>query len=41
MTPIGLLNKKSEAFENFNTYKEMVENEIDSEIKCLRSNTGG
>jgi transposase InsO family protein len=35
------LRKKSESFENFKMYKEMVENEIDSKIKCLRSDNGG
>jgi transposase InsO family protein len=35
------LKNKSEAFENFKIYKEMVENEIDSGIKCLRSDNGG
>jgi hypothetical protein len=32
-TAIFFLNNKSEAFENFNIYKEMVENEMDSKIK--------
>jgi transposase InsO family protein len=35
------LKNKSEAFENFKIYKEMVENEMDSRIKCLRSDNGG
>jgi hypothetical protein len=35
------LRNKSEAFENFKVYKEMVENEMDSKIKCLRSGNGG
>jgi transposase InsO family protein len=39
MTIVCFLNK-SEAFENFNIYKEMVENEMDSRIKCLRSDNG-
>jgi transposase InsO family protein len=38
---ICFLKNKSEAFENFKIYKEMVENEIDSRIKCLRSDNGG
>jgi transposase InsO family protein len=38
---VFLLKNKSEDFENFNIYKEMVDNEIDSKIKCLRSNNGG
>jgi hypothetical protein len=41
MTAICFLRKKSEAFKNFKMYKEMVENEIDSKIKCLRLDNGG
>jgi transposase InsO family protein len=41
MTAVCFLNNKSEAFENFKIYKEMVENEMDSRIKCLRSGNGG
>jgi hypothetical protein len=41
MTAVFFLKNKSEAFENFEIYKEMVENQIDSKIKCLRSNNGG
>jgi hypothetical protein len=41
MTAICFLRNKSEAFENFKVYKEMVENEMDSKIKCLRSDNGG
>jgi transposase InsO family protein len=41
MIAVCFLRKKSEAFENFKIYKEMVENEIDSNIKCLRSDNGG
>jgi transposase InsO family protein len=41
MTVICFLKNKSEAFENFKIYKEMVENEMDSKIKCLRSDNGG
>jgi hypothetical protein len=37
MTAVFFLRNKSEAFENFKVYKEMVENEMDSKIKCLRS----
>jgi transposase InsO family protein len=40
MTAVCFLWKNSEAFKNFNMYKEMVENQIDSKIKCLRSNNG-
>jgi hypothetical protein len=35
MTEIFFLKNKLEAFENFKIYKEMVENEMDSKIKCL------
>ena len=41
MTAVFFLENKSEAFENFKIYKEMVENEMDSRIKCLRSDNGG
>jgi hypothetical protein len=41
MTAICFLKKKSEAFDNFKIYKEIVENVIDSKIKCLRSDNGG
>jgi transposase InsO family protein len=41
MTAVCFLKNKVEAFENFKIYKEMVENEMDSKIKCLRSDNGG
>jgi transposase InsO family protein len=41
MTIVFFLKNKSEAFENFKIYKEMVENEMNSRIKCLRSDNGG
>jgi hypothetical protein len=41
ITAVFFLKNKSEAFENFKIYKEMVENEMDSKIKCLRSDNGG
>jgi hypothetical protein len=41
MTAVCFLKNKSESFENFKIYKEMVENEMDSKIKCLRSDNGG
>ena len=41
MTATNFLKKKSEAFECFKIYKELVENEIDLKIKCLRSDNGG
>ena len=41
MIAVCFLKNKSEVFENFNIYKEMVENEMDSKIKCLRYDNGG
>jgi transposase InsO family protein len=41
MTAVCFLKNKSEAFENFKIYKEMVENEMESRIKCLISDNGG
>jgi hypothetical protein len=41
MTAVFFLKNKSEYFENFKIYKEMVENEMDSRIKFLRLNNGG
>jgi transposase InsO family protein len=41
MTVVCFLKNKLEAFENFKIYKEMVENEMDSRIKCLRFDNGG
>jgi transposase InsO family protein len=41
MTTVCFLKNKSKAFENFKIYKEMVENEMDSRIKCLISDNGG
>ena len=41
MTAVCFLKNKSEDFENFKVYKEMVENEMDSKIKCLRYDNGG
>jgi transposase InsO family protein len=38
---VYFLKNKSEDFENFKIYKEMVENDMDSRIKCLRSDNGG
>ena len=40
MTTVFFLKNKLEAFENFKIYKEIVENEMDSKIKWLRSNNG-
>jgi transposase InsO family protein len=41
MTAVLFLINKSKAFENFKVYKEIVENEMDSKIKCLRSDNVG
>jgi transposase InsO family protein len=41
MIVVYFLKNNSEAFENFNIYKEMVENEMDSRIKCLIFDNGG
>ena len=41
MIAVFFLRNKLEDFENFKVYKEMVENEMDSKIKCLRSDNGG
>lgn len=41
MTWFCFLKKKSEAFEHFTIFKEMVENETELKIKTLGSNNGG
>ena len=41
MTWVCLLKKKSEAFGYFKIFKELVENEAEQKIKCLRSDNGG
>jgi hypothetical protein len=41
ITAVCFFRNKSKAFENFKVYKEMVENEMDSKIKILRSNNRG
>jgi hypothetical protein len=41
ITVLFFLRNKSKGFEKFKVYKEMVENEMDSKIKCLRSHNGG
>ena len=38
---IELLKHKDEAFDNFKVFKALVENNLDLEIKCLRSDGGG
>ena len=35
MTSVCFLRNNLESFENFKVYKEMIENEMDSKIKCL------
>ena len=41
MTAVFFIRNKSKDFENFKVYKKMVENEMDSKIKCLRYDNGG
>jgi hypothetical protein len=41
MNVVFFFRNKSEAFENFKVYKEIVENEMDSKIKCMRSDNRG
>ena len=41
MTWVCLLKKKSESFECFRIFKELVENEAELRIKCLSSDNGG
>jgi transposase InsO family protein len=41
MIAVCFYKNKLEAFEKFTIYKEMVENDMDSRIKCLRSDNGG
>jgi len=41
MVWIGLMKHKDEAFEKFKSFKDLVENESDHKIKCLRSDRGG
>ena len=36
-----LVKKKSKAFGYFKIFKELVENEAEQKIKCLRSDNGG
>lgn len=40
ITWVTLLKHKSKEFQKFKDFKELVENEIDFEIKCLRSDKG-
>ena len=41
MTCVCLLKKKFEVVACFKIFKELVENEVDQKIKCLRSNNVG
>ena len=41
MIVVFFLRNKLESFENFKVYNEIVENEMDSKIKCLRYDNGG
>jgi hypothetical protein len=41
ITAVLFLKNKSEAFEHFKIFKEMVEIETNLKIKCLRSDNGG
>ena len=38
---IGLLKHKDEAFEKFKVFKDLVENELDLKIKCIKYDQGG
>jgi hypothetical protein len=40
MTWVAFLKNKSEAFENFKTFKDLFENETNLKIKFLMSNDG-
>jgi len=40
MTTVSFLEKKSKEFECFKIYKELVENQTDLKIKCLKSDNG-
>ena len=41
MTWVYFLKEKFEAFRKFKAFKNLVENEKEEKIKCLRSNNGG
>jgi transposase InsO family protein len=41
MACVCFLKEKSEALEKFKSFKTLVENEIETKIKCLRSDNGG
>ena len=41
MTWVKFLKEKLEASMNFKSFKELVENEANHNIKCLRLNNGG
>ena len=38
---VFFLKEKSEAFNKFKAFKNLVENETEAKIKCLRSDNGG
>lgn len=40
MTWVTFLREKSQALEKFNIFKSIIENQVDVEIKCLRSDKG-
>lgn len=40
-TTIYLLNKKSEAFEKFKEFKELMQTQFEKKIKCIRTDRGG
>jgi hypothetical protein len=41
MTHVRILKKKSDAFEEFQDYKTLVENELEKKIKTVRTDGGG
>lgn len=41
MTWVTFFKEKLEALDRFNIFKSMVENEMDTRVKCLRSGRGG
>ena len=40
-TWVYCIQKKSDVFNTFKKWKDLVENEIGKKLKCLRSNNGG
>lgn len=41
ITCVTFLREKSKSLDNFNAFKSMVENELDTKIKCLRYDKRG